>query len=77
MNTASGASLIHAIANDRPEQALYAAVIHRALIDAQGGDTDAVAWLASGECHWYVTQITPADMQPDLIQKTLIDVAGR
>jgi hypothetical protein len=62
-----------AVARQHPEQALYAAVIQRAVTDAQGGDTDAVAWLRSSACLWYVERITPAGLDGHTIQRRLLE----
>lgn len=72
VSTAPGISDIHQVARKHPELALCAAVIHRAITDARTGDVDAVMWLASDGCRWYLSYIAPEGVDPYMIQELLM-----
>lgn len=77
MIAAAGVSTIHHIAKEHPEQALFAAVIQRALTDAKTGDSEAIEWLGSDTCFWYCGHVAPDGVEPRLIQDALIEMAGQ
>ena len=56
--------------------ALFAAVVRVALVDAQGGDTDAASWIKSDQCLALCALLIPDDadqsLTPERMQAQLI-----
>lgn len=75
IDAAAGATVIHSVAKGSPELALIAAVIHRALSDATKGDTEAMQWLGSAECSWYLSRLETDGVAAGLLQERLIEAA--
>lgn len=64
---------VHRIATEAPELSLFAAVVQQAIGDAKAGDQEAIDWLRSAACAWYLQQVTPAGTDPDELQARLIE----
>jgi hypothetical protein len=63
------------IAADSPELALLAAVIKLAVEDAQAGDDEARAWLASPDCRGMLSWPVPAHADLDAAYAALLLLA--
>lgn len=54
------AAAIHAVAETAPARALIAAALRLAVVDAERGDAEAVAWLCSDACVNLLEFLVPA-----------------
>jgi hypothetical protein len=73
MIAAAGATTIHAIARKHPELALCAAVVQRAYVDATAGDSEALEWLGSESCAWYLSHLETDQVVANMLQERLIE----
>ena len=67
-------AIIHRVAETDPHRALLAAVLRLAVMDAQGGDTDAARWLRSPACAALLSLLIPdtSGMSAEQLQTHLL-----
>jgi hypothetical protein len=64
---------IHATAKQAPELALFTAVVGKAVDDAKAGDSEALEWLGSEACAWYLSHLETDQVVASAIQERLIE----
>lgn len=58
------------------ELKLLAAIVAKGIEDARTGDVEAFAWLRSRDCLRIVERVTPPQLDPEHVQRAIVDAAS-